>query len=127
MFTTSEITQLQEILSHPKKISIVSHRNPDGDAMGSSLGLLHFLQQLNHEVTFISPNDFPDFLAWLPNAKNTVIFEKEEEKAKGILNNSELIFTLDFNALHRTGNLIVITSYSIHYTKLYEVVCIEFS
>jgi len=105
MFTTSEITQLQEILSHPKKISIVSHRNPDGDAMGSSLGLLHFLQQLNHEVTFISPNDFPDFLAWLPNAKNTVIFEKEEEKAKGILNNSELIFTLDFNALHRTGNL----------------------
>ncbi|MCO6175691.1 bifunctional oligoribonuclease/PAP phosphatase NrnA [Flavobacterium sp. NRK F10] len=104
MFTTTEIKKLKEILSHPKKISIVSHRNPDGDAMGSSLGLLHFLQQLNHEVTFVSPNDFPDFLAWLPNAENTVIFEKEEEKAKDFLNSSELIFTLDFNALHRTGH-----------------------
>lgn len=104
MFTPLEISQLQEILSQPKKISIVSHRNPDGDAMGSSLGLLHFLKQLQHEVTYISPNDYPDFLAWLPNTQNVVIFEKETDKASEILKKSDYVFTLDFNALHRTGD-----------------------
>jgi phosphoesterase RecJ-like protein len=104
MFTPLEISQLQEILSQPKKISIVSHRNPDGDAMGSSLGLLHFLEQLQHEVTYISPNDYPDFLAWLPNTQNVVIFEKETDKASEILKKSDNVFTLDFNALHRTGD-----------------------
>ncbi|MGV7107414.1 DHH family phosphoesterase [Flavobacterium sp. U410] len=104
MFTPLEISQLQEILSQPKKISIVSHRNPDGDAMGSSLGLLHFLEQLQHEVTYISPNDYPDFLAWLPNTQNVVIFEKETDKASEILKKSDYVFTLDFNALHRTGD-----------------------
>lgn len=105
MFIQSELQELKNILSTPKKITIVSHRNPDGDAMGSSLGLLHTLKQLQHEVIFISPNEFPEFLAWLPNSKEVVIFEKEQVKAKSILSNSDLIFTLDFNALHRTGDL----------------------
>ena len=105
MFIQSELQELKNILSTPKKITIVSHRNPDGDAMGSSLGLLHTLKQLQHEVIFISPNEFPEFLAWLPNSKEVVVFEKEQVKAKSILSNSDLIFTLDFNALHRTGDL----------------------
>ncbi len=104
MFSHSELIEIKQLLSTPKKITIVSHRNPDGDAMGSSLGLLHTLKQLNHEVIYISPNEFPDFLAWLPNSKDVVIFERETDKAKAILSNSDLIFTLDFNALHRTGD-----------------------
>lgn len=82
MFTQSELFQIKEILQTPKKITIISHRNPDGDAMGSSLGLLHFLQQLNHEVTYISPNAYPYFLAWMPNAEKVVIYEGETNKAK---------------------------------------------
>lgn len=104
MFTQSELQEIKKILSSPKKISIVSHRNPDGDAMGSSLALLHFLEQLGHEVTYVSPNEFPEFLAWLPNTKNILIFENNTENAKNYLQNSNLIFTLDFNALHRTGD-----------------------
>ena len=104
MFTEKEINELQEILSSPKKIAIVSHRNPDGDAMGSSLGLLHTLKQLNHEVTYVSPNEFPEFLAWLPNSKDSIVFEKNRTVAENILSNADLIFTLDFNALHRTGD-----------------------
>lgn len=104
MFTQSELQEIKKILSSPKKISIVSHRNPDGDAMGSSLALLHFLEQLGHEVTYVSPNEFPEFLAWLPNTKNIIIFENNTENAKNYLQNSNLIFTLDFNALHRTGD-----------------------
>lgn len=104
MFTSSELNELKSFLAEPKKITIVSHRNPDGDAMGSSLGLLHVLKQLNHNVTFVSPNEFPDFLAWLPNSNDIVVFEKQQDVAEEILKNSDLIFTLDFNALHRTGD-----------------------
>lgn len=104
MFTSSELNELKSLLAEPKKITIVSHRNPDGDAMGSSLGLLHVLKQLNHQVTFISPNEFPDFLAWLPNSNDIVVFEKQQNVAEELLKCSDLIFTLDFNALHRTGD-----------------------
>lgn len=104
MFTSSELNELKSLLAEPKKITIVSHRNPDGDAMGSSLGLLHVLKQLNHQVTFISPNEFPDFLAWLPNSNDIVVFEKQQNVAEELLKSSDLIFTLDFNALHRTGD-----------------------
>ena len=61
-----EIQAIQELLSTPKKVVIIPHRSPDGDAMGSTLGLYHFLQKLNHEAVVIAPNEFPDFLAWLP-------------------------------------------------------------
>jgi bifunctional oligoribonuclease and PAP phosphatase NrnA len=104
MLQQNDLNAIQKLLESPKKITIVSHRNPDGDAMGSSLALLHFLKQLHHDVTFISPNEFPDFLAWLPGTKDVVIFEREFEKASKILIKSDLIFTLDFNALHRTGD-----------------------
>jgi phosphoesterase RecJ-like protein len=104
MLQQNDLNAIQKLLESSKKITIISHRNPDGDAMGSSLALLHFLKQLNHEVLFISPNEFPDYLAWLPGTNEVVIFEREFEKALKILTTSDLIFTLDFNALHRTGD-----------------------
>lgn len=105
MLQDKELKALKESLSTPKKITIVSHRNPDGDAIGSSLGLLHILKKMKHEVYFISPNDYPDFLAWMPEVEKTVIFEKDTEFATSLLKESDFIFTLDFNALHRTGEL----------------------
>lgn len=99
-----DFQDIKQLLSNPKKIVIVSHRNPDGDAYGSSLALYHFLLELNHQVTVVSPNDCPEFLKWLPGENEIVIFEKEETKATEILEDAEIIFTLDFNALHRVGN-----------------------
>ena len=52
-----DITDLKELLSTPKKIAIVSHRNPDGDAYGSSLALYHYLLKFQHDVSVVSPND----------------------------------------------------------------------
>lgn len=104
MFINTELSEIQSILATPKKIVIVSHRNPDGDAMGSSLGLLHFLKQLNHQVTYISPNEFPYFLEWMPGSNDIVVYEKHTDTAQRILSKSEFVFTLDFNALHRTGD-----------------------
>lgn len=100
-----EILVIQNLLATPKKIAIIPHRSPDGDAMGSTLALYHFLLKLNHKVVVISPNEFPNFLAWLPGSENVLIYENDKENCTKILNEAELIFTLDFNALHRTGEM----------------------
>jgi bifunctional oligoribonuclease and PAP phosphatase NrnA len=109
MIKTSEIEAIHELLVSPKKITIIPHRNPDGDAMGSTLGLYHFLIKQNHEVVVISPNEFPDFLAWLPASEKVLVFEKNIENCTDKLKKSDIIFTLDFNALHRTGELMQAT------------------
>ncbi|MCP2026137.1 phosphoesterase RecJ-like protein [Flavobacterium sp. HSC-32F16] len=100
-----DIQAIQLLLAAPKKIVIIPHRGPDGDAMGSTLALYHFLLKNNHQPTVIAPNDFPDFLAWLPGSETVKIFEKDTENCTKILEEAELIFTLDFNAFHRTGEM----------------------
>ncbi|MEO8238242.1 MAG: bifunctional oligoribonuclease/PAP phosphatase NrnA [Flavobacterium sp.] len=100
-----DIQAIQLLLAAPKKIAIIPHRGPDGDAMGSTLGLYHFLLKNNHQPTVIAPNDFPDFLSWLPGSETVKIFEKDTENCTKILEEAELIFTLDFNAFHRTGEM----------------------
>lgn len=100
-----EIKGILELLASPKKIAIIPHRSPDGDAMGSTLGLYHFLRKLNQQPVVIAPNEFPEFLAWLPGSENVLIYEKNKEKVAQVLQDAELIFTLDFNALHRTGEM----------------------
>ena len=73
--------------------------------MGSTLALYHFLLKNNHDAVVISPNEFPDFLAWMPGSETVKIFEKDKQNCTKILDEAELIFTLDFNALHRTGEM----------------------
>ena len=101
----TQIKELQQLLANPKKIAIIPHRNVDGDAMGSTLGLYHILKQLNHQITVVVPNEIPEYLKWIPGIEEaTLIFEgaKNSEAIK-VLKEAELIFTLDFNAFHRTG------------------------
>ncbi|MFA9188061.1 bifunctional oligoribonuclease/PAP phosphatase NrnA [Flavobacterium sp. FBOR7N2.3] len=100
-----DIQAIQSLLATPKKIAIIPHRNPDGDAMGSTLGLYHFLRKNNHEATVISPNEFPDFLAWLPGSETVQVFEKDKENCTKILEEADIVFTLDFNAFHRVGEM----------------------
>jgi bifunctional oligoribonuclease and PAP phosphatase NrnA len=100
-----DIKAIQELLASPKKIGIIPHRSPDGDAMGSTLGLYHFLLKLKHNPVVIAPNEFPEFLAWLPASENVLIYESDRDNCTSILKEQDLIFTLDFNALHRTGEM----------------------
>lgn len=104
MMKPQDIEGVKQLLASPKKIAIIPHRNPDGDAMGSTLGLYHYLKLKGHEPTVITPNEFPDFLAWLPSSNTVKVFEKDTETSNKILNEAELIFTLDFNMLSRTGD-----------------------
>jgi len=100
-----DIRALQQVLATPKKIVLIPHRSPDGDAMGSTLGMYHFLIKNNHFPTVISPNEFPDFLAWMPGSETVLIYEKDKVNCTKLLQEAELIFTLDFNALHRVGEM----------------------
>ena len=100
-----DILAIKKLLETPKKIAIIPHRSPDGDAMGSTLALYHFLLKLNHMPTVIAPNDFPNFLAWLPASETVLIYENDKPNTTKILNEAEIVFTLDFNALHRTGEM----------------------
>ena len=100
-----DIQEIQLLLSTPKKIAIIPHRGPDGDAMGSTLALYHFLLKNNQHPIVVSPNEFPDFLGWMPGSETIKIFEKDKKNCTKILEEAELIFTLDFNALHRTGEM----------------------
>lgn len=99
-----DIDGVKQLLASPKKIAIIPHRNPDGDAMGSTLGLYHFLKLKGHEPVVITPNEFPDFLAWLPSSNTVKVFEKETEISTRILEAADIVFTLDFNVLSRTGD-----------------------
>ncbi len=100
-----EIELLLSLLANPKKIAIIPHRSPDGDAMGSALALFHFLKKEGHQPVVIAPNEFPDFLAWLPASDQVVIYETEPDSAFNILKECELVFVVDFNALSRTGEM----------------------
>lgn len=99
-----QIPEIKSLLSTPKNIVIVPHKNPDGDAMGSTLGLYHYLIKYNHNVTVIAPNDYPDFLKWLPGEDTVLKYESQQEDSKILIENADLLFTLDFNAFHRAGD-----------------------
>jgi len=101
--TKKILSTIEKLLNEPKKIVIIPHQNPDGDAVGSSLGLAIFLEKIGHKVTVVAPNDYPKFLKWLPKSKSVVQFELQTKKATGKLKEAELVFILDFNALHRVG------------------------
>lgn len=92
-------------LQTPKKIVVTMHLKPDGDAMGSSLGLYNFLIQLGHEVTVVSPTNWPKFLGWMPGVEEVIDYERNKEAADQILLAAEWIFCLDFNVLSRTKNM----------------------
>ncbi|WP_405569163.1 bifunctional oligoribonuclease/PAP phosphatase NrnA [Winogradskyella sp. Asnod2-B02-A] len=99
-----QISEIKALLSTPKNIVIVPHRNPDGDAMGSTLGLYHYLKLYHHNATIIAPNDYPDFLKWLPGDDSVLKFENNPDTSNPLIETADLIFTLDFNAFHRAGH-----------------------
>ena len=100
-----EINSVKELLSKPQKIVIVPHKNPDGDAIGSTLGLWHFLKNMGQDASVIVPNDYPRFLKWMPGNEDIINFERKNSEAKERISQATLIFTLDFNHLGRIGQM----------------------
>lgn len=103
MFTQSQLQEIKNLLLPENKVVIITHYNPDGDAIGSSLGLKHFLKELGLEPIVIVPNDFPKFLKWMPEAKKTIIADYKRKMASDAIKDADVIFCLDFNAHNRIG------------------------
>lgn len=100
-----QLLNSQEQIEKAQKIVLVTHLSPDGDAMGSSLGLYHYLQDLGKEVRVVVPNAFPYFLKWMNGAKDIVVNTYIPTVAEAFIKNADLIFCLDFNTLKRIGAL----------------------
>jgi len=101
--TAAQIIEIKKLLSTPQNIVIIPHRNPDGDAIGSSLALYHYLKK-EHYVTVVAPNDYPEFLKWMPSSDEVKLFDKQNKQSKRALDTASIVFLLDFNALHRIGD-----------------------
>ena len=100
-----KLVAVKKILSSPKKIVITSHRNPDGDAMGSSLGLQLFLDQFGHDTTVVLPSDYPEFVAWMKGSERILIHDSTPEIANKKLKAADIIFVLDYNGLDRVDKM----------------------
>ncbi|MGS0747745.1 DHH family phosphoesterase [Halpernia sp. GG3] len=105
MFSSQEISDIKKLLSPDKNIVIITHHNPDGDAIGSSLGLRNFLKNKGIEATVLVPNDFPKFLKWMPDSKEIVIADYKRKIAGEAIYKADVIFCLDFNTASRIGIL----------------------
>ncbi|WP_416340525.1 DHH family phosphoesterase [Proteiniphilum sp.] len=100
-----KVEQVMEAIDRAEKIVITTHRSPDGDALGSSLALYHFLKRRNKNVRVIVPNSFPYFLKWMPGAREIDIYEYNPAAGQHILMHADLIFSLDYNISKRVGDM----------------------
>ena len=101
----SNIDHVEKWFEKADKIVIVSHVSPDGDAIGSSLGLYHFLTSLDKTVHVIVPNAFPDFLKWMPGAKEVIVYNRYKEFADRLIQEADVVCCLDFNVLSRIDEM----------------------
>ncbi len=105
MFLNRELDEIRDLISGDKKIVLTSHMNPDGDAVGSVLGLLHFFQNKQLQVNAVLPNDFPSFYKWMPGSDRILIFENQAKAVKKLFSEADVIFSLDYNAFNRVGQM----------------------
>jgi phosphoesterase RecJ-like protein len=99
-----EVQKLQAILSKPIRAIIIPHINPDGDALGSCLGWMHYLNKNGHQAKVIAPNAFPEFYNWMPGAGNITLYTKDPESVAKEMEEIDVIFCLDYNDLKRIGD-----------------------
>ena len=105
--TGNEIfTSLRELLATRKrKVLLVTHENPDGDAIGSAVGLGEVLQNFGHEVKIIVPNDYPSFLQWFSSNLEILIYDRRKKRSEILLEDAEVLVCLDFNEAKRAARM----------------------
>jgi phosphoesterase RecJ-like protein len=104
-FPAEKMGSITDLLSVPRNVVITTHHRPDGDAMGSSLGLAGYLRAKGHQVRVIVPSDYPDFLHWMPGHEDVVVFDPSKDDMGNEILKAEVIFCLDFNWLNRTEEM----------------------
>ncbi len=105
MIDVVSVDAVKEIVDKGNRFTIIVHRNPDGDAIGSALAWAHYLRLKGKFVDIIAPNSFPDFLKWLPGSDNILLYDTMKNDADALLCSSDAIFCLDFNAMSRVADI----------------------
>ena len=105
LITEAQVDGLRAIINDNDDFVVVAHKNPDGDAVGSSLALALFLRSLGKSATVVLPNGFPSFLGWLPGAQDIVVYETAQARAASLIASAGAIFCLDFNSVPRLGDM----------------------
>ena len=101
----AQFSQLEQLITTAYNILITCHKSPDGDAIGSCLGWAEYLRMRGKEITVIVPDQFPDFLMWLPNTEKIVRYDKHKEKCDMLFKIADLVFCLDYNATSRVSDM----------------------
>lgn len=109
---SQEAAALRKYFDSCKNVVITAHTSPDGDAIGSCLGLYEYLKRKGKSVTVIVPNYFPDFLHWMKDADKVVLFERQKAYSYNLINMADLICCLDFNEMSRIDELAVPISHA---------------
>ena len=105
IFSNPDIECLKAIIAEGSMFVLTCHAGPDGDALGSTLSMAHYLTALGKEAEVIVPDAFPDFLAWLPGAQEIVRFDKHRDKAELLIAMADVVFAMDYNALNRVDDM----------------------
>ena len=105
ILTSDQRGQLGKLISTAHTILVCTHVNADGDAIGSSLAWADYLRSLGKDPVVVVPNQYPDFLQWLPNTEKVVRYDKHKEQVELLMNSTDLICCLDFNTPTRTEEL----------------------
>lgn len=105
LITDAQIDGLRSLINDNDSFVVIAHKNPDGDAVGSSLALMHYLRSQGKKATVVLPNGFPAFLDWLPGASEVVVYETAKEAATELIAGAGAIFCLDFNSISRLGDM----------------------
>lgn len=105
ILNNEQLGQLKTLINESQNIIITCHQNADGDAIGSSLGWAEYLKMLGKEPTIIVPDQYPDYLHWLPNTDKVMRYDKHREQADLLLKIADLIFCLDFNTPSRVDEM----------------------
>jgi bifunctional oligoribonuclease and PAP phosphatase NrnA len=98
---TSDFKRIADELKNRRKIFITTHTSPDGDAIGSSLALFGYLKMKGHDVSVMVPDPDPGFLQWMPYHEHLLVFEADRETCTRLINEAEILFSIDYNGLKR--------------------------
>lgn len=99
----NEVAQLRDLISSVNNIVLICHVNADGDALGASLAWAEYLRQQGKKATVVAPDQYPDFLHWMPGQNNILRYDKKKDEAKQLIAECDLVCILDLNVLSRTG------------------------
>ena len=99
------MNEIHSYIQHATQVAIFTHQSPDGDAMGSSLAMYHYVRSLGKIAQVIVPNAFPAFLAWMPGADTVWQYDTQKQQADTYLAEVDLVICTDFNDPKRIGEL----------------------